>query len=161
LTYAQQKESKLACVHVSHKPWFVCSFVAYINLSQHGEANTIVQLAKLLNLVVGAWVLASELIARETDDFKVVGVFGFDVFVELLEALELGGEAAFRGCVYDEDDFAVELGEVVGGALFCVGLLVAAREYGRELGEREWEERCDVLSLGLKSKKLVAEAMVE
>ena len=70
------------------------------------------------------------------------------------------GEAAFRGCVYDEDDFAVELGEVVGGALFCVGVLVAAREYGREMDGRQRKERCDVLSLGLKSKKLVAEAMV-
>ena len=138
-----------------------CSFVAYINLAQHGEANTIVQLAKLLDLVVGAWVLATELIAREADDFKVVGVFGLDVLVELLEALELGSEAAFRGCVDDEDDFAVELGEVVGGALFCVGVLIAAREYGREMGRRERKERCDVLSLGLKSKKLVAEAMVE
>ena len=69
--------------------------VAYINLAQHGEANTIVQLAKLLDLVVGAWVLATELIAREADDFEVVGVFGLDVFVELLETLELGGEAAF------------------------------------------------------------------
>jgi len=28
------------------------------------------------------------------------------------------------------------------------------------MGESEREERCDVLSLGLKSKKLVAEAMV-
>lgn len=102
---------------------FVCrtsrgSFVAYIDLSQHRKANTIVQLAKLLNLIVRARVLATKLIAREPDDFKVVWVFGLDVLVELLEALELGGEAAFRGCVYDEDDFAIELGEVVGGALF-------------------------------------------
>ena len=97
---------------------FSLRFVAYINLAQHGEANTIVQLAKLLDLVIGAWVLATELIAGETDDFKVVGVRGFEVFVEFLKAGELGREAAFRGRVYDEDDFVLEVREGIGVAFF-------------------------------------------
>jgi hypothetical protein len=67
----------------------------YINLSQNREANAVVELAELLNLVVGARVLAAKLIARETDNLKVVGVFALDVLVQLLQALELGCEAAF------------------------------------------------------------------
>ena len=59
---------------------FVRSF-AYINLSQHGEADTIVQLATLLNLVVGAWVLATKLVAWKADNLKVVGIFALDLLV--------------------------------------------------------------------------------
>jgi hypothetical protein len=107
----------------------------YINLSQNREANAVVELAELLNLVVGARVLAAKLIARETDNLKVVGVFALDVLVQLLQALELGCEAAFRRRIYDEDDFAVELAEVVGGALLCALLAVAATAAGRGGGE--------------------------
>ena len=45
-----------------------------------------------------------------------------DLLVEGLEALELRGEAAFGGGVYDEDDFVFEGGEVVGLAFFCEGI---------------------------------------
>ena len=44
---------------------------------------------------------------------------GFDFLVEFLEAFELGGEAAFGGCVDYEDDFVAEGGEGVGLAFFC------------------------------------------
>jgi hypothetical protein len=86
----------------------------YINLPQHRKANSIVQLAKLLDLVVRTWVLSTELIAREADDLKVIRVLALHLLVQLLEAFKLGCEAAFRCGVDDEDDFAVELVEVVG-----------------------------------------------
>lgn len=91
----------------------------YINLAQHGKTNTIVDLAKRLNLVVGARVLAAKLVAGETENLKVVGVLGLEFLVQLLEAFKLGCEAAFGRRVHDQDDFAVELGEVVGFAFFC------------------------------------------
>lgn len=60
-----------------------------------------------------------ELVAGEAEDGEVIWVAGFEGLVQLLEAFELGGEAAFRGCVYDEDDLAFEAGEGEGLALFC------------------------------------------
>ena len=87
---------------------------AYIDLPQHRKANPIVQLAELLNLVVRTWVLSAKLIAREADDLKVIRVLALHLLVKLLQAFKLGCEAAFRCRVNDEDDFAVELVEVVG-----------------------------------------------
>ena len=72
--------------------------------------------------VVVARVLVHELVAGETEDDELVGVFGgggVDLFVEGFEAFELWGEAAFGGGVDDEDDFVFEGGEGVGLALFC------------------------------------------
>ena len=56
---------------------------------------------------------------------------GRDGFVEGFERGELRGEAAFGGCVNDEDDFAFERGEGVGLAFFFRGVS----------DEREGEER--------------------
>jgi hypothetical protein len=66
-----------------------------INFSQDREGHAVVYLAEGLDLVVGAGVLATELVAGEPDDFEIVGVRGLEVFVEFLETGELGGEAAF------------------------------------------------------------------
>lgn len=93
--------------------------MTYIYLAQHRKAHTIVDAAKLLNLIVGAGILVAELVGREGDNLKVVWVFGFNVLVQLLEAVKLRCEAALGRRVDDEDDFALELGEVVGLALFC------------------------------------------
>lgn len=40
-------------------------------------------------------------------------------FVEFLETFELGCEAAFAGCVDDEDDLALQLRKIVHIALLC------------------------------------------
>ena len=56
-----------------------------------------------MDLVVGAGVLAAELVAGEAEDDELVGVFGLDVLVQGLEAFELRGEAAFGGGVDGED----------------------------------------------------------
>jgi hypothetical protein len=94
---------------------------AYINFPQHGEADAVVKLAKLLDLIVAAGVLAAELVAREADDFEVVGVLGLQILVELLKPCELGCEAALGGGVDDEDDFAVQLRQGVLGAALWMG----------------------------------------
>ena len=60
------------------------------------------------------------MIAGEAEDDELVPVRGFDFLVKGFEAFELRGEAAFRGCVDDEDDFVFELGQVVGLVfLYC------------------------------------------
>ena len=87
-----------------------------VDLAEHGEADAIVDEAELLDLVVGAGVLAAELVAGETQDGEV-GVGGVHVLVELFEALELRGEAALGGGVDDEDHLALEGGERVLVAL--------------------------------------------
>ena len=67
-----------------------------------------------MDRVVGAGVLVAELVAGEAEDDKRVRVLRVDFLVEFLEAVELRGEAAFRGSVDDEDDFAFEVGEREG-----------------------------------------------
>ena len=94
---------------------------AYINFPQHGEADTVVKLAELLDLIVAAGVLAAELVAGEADDLEVVGVLRLEVLVQLLQPRELRREAALGGCVDDEDDLAVQLREGELGAALCGG----------------------------------------
>ena len=56
-----------------------------VRLLHDGEADAIVDLAEGLNLVVGARVLTSELVAGKTEDGEVVAVLLADGGVELLE----------------------------------------------------------------------------
>lgn len=60
------------------------------------------------------------MVAGEAEDDEGVLVFRLCCYflVQLFEAFELGGEAAFGGCVDDEDDFVAEGGEGVGLAFF-------------------------------------------
>jgi hypothetical protein len=110
-----------------------------------------------LDLVVRTRVLVAELVAGEPQNGEGIGVFGLDGLVELLETLELRGEAAFGGGVDDENDLALELVEGVWVALLCgnnrISLRVTWNQSTR--GERE-----RILSSGLKSYNLVAEAIV-
>lgn len=96
--------------------------------------------------------MAGELVAGEAEDLEV-GVGGMDVWregrwlvggyrsgylvtyttrtlVELLEAFELRREAAFAGCVHDEDHLALEGSEIILGALLVLGLEVVERGGG-------------------------------
>jgi len=65
-----------------------------ISLSEDGEGDAVVELAELLDVIVAAGVLTTELVARDADDLKVVRVGCLDLLVELLEALELRSETA-------------------------------------------------------------------
>lgn len=76
-------------------------------------------MAEGLDLIVGAGILATELVARETEDGEVFRVFGLEGLVELLEALELRGEAALGGGIHDQDDLAFKGAEGEGLATLC------------------------------------------
>lgn len=90
-----------------------------VDLFEHGKADAVVDLAEALDLIVGARVLAAELVAGEAEDDKVVAVLLADALVEGLESGELRGEAALGGRVDDEDDLALVVGEGNLGALLC------------------------------------------
>lgn len=82
-----------------------------LGLLHDGEAHAVVELAELLDVIVGAWLLATELVAGEAEDDKVLGVLALDLGPELLETGVLRSEAALGGCVDDEDDLALVVGE--------------------------------------------------
>lgn len=63
-------------------------------------------MAEGLDFVILA-VLLVELATGKSENGEVIGVGLLELFVELLEAFELGGETALGGCVDDEDDLAV------------------------------------------------------
>lgn len=89
-----------------------------VDLAEDGEGDFLVQGAEVLNLLVGAGLLAAELVAGEADDCEVVGVLLLDLLVDGLEVLVLVGEAALGGGVDDQDDLALVVGQrnfVVGG----------------------------------------------
>lgn len=92
----------------------------HVQLAQNGESHAVVDLAESLDLIVGTGILTAELVAREAEDEEVLGMLGFDGLVEGFKALELRGEAAFRGSVDDKDDFALQRGKGEGLSLFCL-----------------------------------------
>lgn len=52
-------------------PHWLCLVTVDISLAENWEGNSVVELAEALDIIVAAGVLTAELIARETDDFKV------------------------------------------------------------------------------------------
>lgn len=88
----------------------VGAFAVDVDLLHDGEGHAVVDLAEVLDVVVGAGLLAAELVAGEAEDLEV-RVLGGDVLVELLEALVLRGEAALGRRVDDEDDAVLVVGE--------------------------------------------------
>ena len=94
-----------------------------VDLGEHREGHAVVDLAELADLLLGAGLLAAELVAREAEHDEALVV---QVLVERLEALVLGGEAAGARRVDDEDDLAGVVGEVA---------LLAGQGRGGEVGE--------------------------
>lgn len=80
-----------------------------VNLAQDGERDAVVELAEGLDVVVGAGLLTTKLVAGETENDKVVGVLLPKVLVELLEAGVLWGKTALGGSVDDEHNLALVL----------------------------------------------------
>lgn len=66
----------------------------HIDLAQHRERDSVIDLAEFLDLIVAAGILSTELVARKANDLEVVRVLLLQVFVEFLEAGELRCEAA-------------------------------------------------------------------
>lgn len=105
-----------------------------IQLAEHGECHAVVELAEGLDIIVGAGILATKLVARESEDGEIIAVALLQGLVELFEALELRGEAALGGGVNDEDDLALERGEREFLALLCcVKLASVLCEYARDI----------------------------
>lgn len=82
-----------------------------IDLLHNGKADTIIDLAEVLDIFVGAGLLGAKLVAGEAEEDDVVGVLLLEGLVESLEAGVLAGEATLRGRVDDKDDFAFVVGK--------------------------------------------------
>ena len=98
-------------------PKWIRAITIDLGLSEDWEGNSVVQLAELGDLVIAAWLLASELVAWEAEDLKLSRILLVELFVEGLEAAVLWGEAAFGGGVDDEEDLALVVGKWLWGAL--------------------------------------------
>ena len=129
----------------------------YIDLAKHREADAVVELAELLDVVVAPGILATELVAGETENLNIVGVLLLQVLVQRLEPSKLRCEATLGGGVDDKDDLVLERREREGLASLC-GVVSGMR--GVATRGEPLQAGGDILSLGVNSKKEVAEAMV-
>ena len=95
-------------------------------------------------------ILVHELVAGEAEDDEVIRVLFFDFLVECFKSFELRREAAFGGCVYDEDDFVFERGKRVGLAFlwWWVSWCSCVKRWGIQSREGK---RGGLLSRGSKS----------
>ena len=83
------------------------------DLGEEREGDGVVDGAEFGDLLIGAGLLAGEVVGGEAEDDEAA------IFVLLVEGFEGGvlrGEAAFAGDVYDEEDFAGVVGEGGGRA---------------------------------------------
>lgn len=75
----QAHQSGLLFLHpLEHRLRFVA---VDVRLAKDREADAVVELAEFLDRVVGARVLAAELVTREAEDGEGIGVLGGDVLV--------------------------------------------------------------------------------
>jgi hypothetical protein len=54
-------------------------FAVHFDFAEHFVGHFVAEDAEVLDFFVGAWVLATELVAGEGEDFEVFGVRGFDI----------------------------------------------------------------------------------
>jgi len=78
-----------------------------VQLAEDREGHAVVDLAEGLDVIVGAGVLVVELVAGKAEDGELVRVALVQVLEQLLEAFELGCEAALGRGVDGEDDLAL------------------------------------------------------
>ena len=78
------------------------------DLREHGEVDAEGGAAEGLDVFVGAGLLGAEVVGGEAADDES-GVF--EAGVDLFEGIVLGSQAAFRGDVDEEEDFAAVGGE--------------------------------------------------
>lgn len=70
-----------------------------LDLAEDGESDAVVDLAEFLNLIVAAGVLASKLVAGETEDDEIVGVGGSDILVPVESGQSKGRNEGEPSCV--------------------------------------------------------------
>ena len=91
----------------------ICSTASVIGVSRMRKTGKLtVDLAEVLDLIVGSGLLRAELVAREAEEDNIVTVLLLELLVQSLEAGVLRGEAALGGRVDDEDNLALVVGEV-------------------------------------------------
>ena len=83
------------------------------DLLEEGEGDVEAGLAEGGDLVVGSGLLAGEVVGREGEDLKAIGLVAL---VEVFEGFVLGGEAALGGGVDDQQGLAAIVGERGGFA---------------------------------------------
>ena len=66
----QAQKARLLGLHPL--PYWFCLVSVDVRLAQDWECDTVVELAKALNIIVAAWILSTELVAWEADDLEVV-----------------------------------------------------------------------------------------
>lgn len=81
----------------------------HVDLAEHREAHSIVELTEFGDFFVAPRLLVHELVGGESEHHQTVFLVGF---VELLKAVVLTGEAAFARGVHDQKHLAFELREL-------------------------------------------------
>src|SRR6185312_4228838 len=79
-----------------------------VDLGEHREADAVIYLAELADLVLAARLLVAKLVAREAEHGEALGV---KLFVELLQPLILRREPAFARGVDDEQHLSAIVAE--------------------------------------------------
>ena len=77
----------------------VCIVAIHLDLLEAGELSAEVELAELMDALVGTWGLLTDLVAGEVENLKALGVI---FLIKLLQFVVLRGEAALCGCVDNE-----------------------------------------------------------
>jgi hypothetical protein len=85
-----------------------------LNLREQWKLDTVVGFAKRSDLMVVAWLLVPELVARESQQFETALL---ELGVQTLQALVLRREAALAGRVYDEQNLARIVAELLDFAV--------------------------------------------
>lgn len=81
----------------------------HVDLAEHREAHSIVELTEFGDFFVAPRLLVHELVGGESEHHQTVLLVGF---VELFKAIVLTGEAALAGGVHDQKHLAFELREL-------------------------------------------------
>jgi hypothetical protein len=104
-----------------------------VDLREHREGDAVIELAELLDLLLAAWLLAAELVAREAEHLEALAV---QLAVELLEALVLRREAALACRVDDQEHLALVARELDRLAVDVVDGDVVEARHGRCRGTK-------------------------
>ncbi len=84
------------------------SYTIDLDFRVHGEGDAEISGAKFLDFLIRPGFLLAELVARESTDYKP---FSLVLAIEFFQSRILFRKAAAGGDVYDEDGFALVLGQ--------------------------------------------------
>ena len=102
----------------------LCVGTVHIGLGHKGEGDAMVQAAEFLDLLIGAGLLAGELVAGEANHHQA---FVFVLLVQGLQAVVLRGETTFGCGVHNQEHLAFVILEVYFLALVVQGFEIVNR----------------------------------